>query len=302
MAEAPQASHGRATPLLAAAAKSCHHRAMRNPARKALYLLAAVLVGSALIGFGIERHERVGEGWSSTGPIVAGLMIAPIPFVFLIQALLAMRGRALLLAGHRVIARWQVDPLEWERFRGLDARRSADPDSSPNDMWIRKARPSGPVEVIIGERSALVDGSYHPLRPRGLPELREVRWLDGPPACLEFALLYPRSRYGGTVPTTLRVPVPSGARGGAQRVVDHFRPRLVRKPGLALRNPPRTYRMCALLFAAAAAMAATGYSSALGLAGGADPLVPVALLVAGIGLGAFALLLAAAVWLVTRPG
>ena len=275
---------------------------MRNPARKALYLLVAVLVGSALIWFGAERHERVGEGWSSTGPIFVGLMIAPIPFFFLIQALFAMRGRALLLAGHRVIARWQVDPLEWERFRGLDARRSADPDSSPNDLWIRKARPSVPVEVIIGERSALVDGSYHPLRPRGLPELREVRWLDGPPVCLEFALLYPRSRYGAPVPTTLRIPVPSGSLGAARWVFDHFRPRLVRKPGLALRNPPKTYRICALLFAAAAAMTAIGYTSALDLADGADPLVPVVLLIAGIGLGAFALLLAAAVWLVTRPG
>jgi hypothetical protein len=274
---------------------------MRNPARKAVYLLVAVLVGSALIWVGIERHERVGEGWSSTGPIFVGLMIAPIPFFFLIQALFAIRGKALLLAGHRVIAHWQVYPAEWERFRGLDARRSEEPDSSVNDLWIRRSAPRDPVEVIIGETSALVDGSYHVLRPGGLPELREVRWLEGPPSCLEFALLYPRSRYGPPVPTTLRIPVPAGSRGAAQRVLDHYRPKVVRRPGLALRNPPRTYRICALLLAAAAAMAAIGYGSARALPDGADPLVPVALLIAGIGLGAFALLLAAAVWLITRP-
>lgn len=275
---------------------------MRNPARKALYLLAAVLLGAALIWVGIERHERIGEGWSSTGPILVGLTIAPIPFVFLIQALFAMRGRALLLAGHREIARWQVDPGEWERFRSLDARRSADPDSSANDLWIRRAAPQGPVEVIVGETSALVDGSYHVLRPRGLPELREVRWLEGPPSCLEFALLYPRSRYGAPVPTTLRIPVPQGARGAAQRILDHYRPRTVRKPGIALRNPPRTYRICAWLLVGAAAMATFGYVSASALPDGADPLLPVALLIAGIGVGAFSLLLALAVWLVTRPG
>jgi hypothetical protein len=275
---------------------------MRNPARKALYLLIAVLVGTAMIWFGAERYERVGEGWSSSGPIFAGLMIAPFPFFLLIQALFAIRGRALLLAGHRVIARWQVYPGEWEQFRGLDRRRSADPESSANDLWIRKTAPTEPVEVIVGEASALVDGSYHVLRPGGLPELREVRWLDGPPTCLEFSMLYPRSRYGGTVPTTLRIPVPAGSRGAAQRVVDHFRPRLARKPGLALRNPPKTYRICAILLAAAVALGATGYAWATSLAGEGDPLVALILLIGGIGLGAFALLLALAVWLTTRPG
>lgn len=274
---------------------------MRNPARKALYLLVAVLTGSALIWIGIDRYERFGESWSSTGPIVAGLTIAPIPFVYLIVALFAIRGRALLLAGHRVIARWQVDPVEWERFRGLDARRSGDADSV-NGLWIRKSAPQGPVEVIVGETSALVDGSYHSLRPRGLPELREVRWLEGAPSCLEFALLYPRSRYGPPVPTTLRIPVPAGARGAAQRVLDHYRPRTLRKPGLALRDPNRTYRICAWLLVAAAALATFGYVSARALPAGADPLLAVAALIAGIGLGAFALLLALAVWLVTRPG
>jgi hypothetical protein len=275
---------------------------MRNPARKALYFLIAVLAGSGLIWFGAEQHERVGEDWSSVGPIFAGLMIAPIPLVLLIQALFAMRGRALLLAGHRVLASWRVDPAEWERFRGLDARRSADPDSSANDLWIRKSAPREPIEVIIGETSALVDGSYHVLRPRGLPELREVRWLEGAPSCLEFSLLYPRSRYGAPVPTTLRIPVPAGARAAAQRVLEHYRPGLVRKPGIALRNPPKTYRICAMLAVAGTATAAIGYASARGLPDGADPLVPVILLIAGIGLAAFALLLAAAVWLVTRPG
>ncbi|HEX8061963.1 MAG TPA: hypothetical protein VF535_01995 [Allosphingosinicella sp.] len=275
---------------------------MRNPARKALYLLTTVLVGTAMIWFGAERYERLGERWSSSGPIFAGLTIAPLAFFFLVQALFAIRGRALLLAGHRVIARWQVYPGEWEQFRELDRRRSADPESSANDLWIRKKRPSEPVEVIVGETSALVDGSCHPLRPGGLPELREVRWLAGPPTCLEFSLIYPRSRYGGTVPTTLRIPVPAGSRGAAQRVVDHFRPRLVRKPGLALRNPPKTYRICAVLLAAAAAMAATGYAWARSLRDGGDPLAPLILLIGGVGLGAFALLLALAVRLTTRRG
>jgi hypothetical protein len=153
--------------------------------------------------------------------------------------------------------------------------------------------------VIVGETSLLVDQSYHVLRPGGLPELREVRWLDGPPTCLEFALLYPRGRYGGTLPLTLRVPVPPGARALARRVVDHFEPRLRRRPALALRNPRTTYRVCAILLVAAAAMGAAGYALARALPGD-DPLVPLVLLIGGVGLGAFALILVLATFLLTR--
>lgn len=273
---------------------------MRNPARKALYFLAAFAAGAGLVWFGAEREQRIGEHWSAIAPLLLGFAAAPFAFVFLIQALFAARGKARLLSGHRVIARWQVFPAEWERFRALDSRRSASDSSLVNDMCVRRAAPAEPVEVIVGETGVLVDGSYHRLRPRGLPELREVRWLDGPPACLEFGLLYPRSRYGGTVPTTLRIPVPAGSRGAAQQIVDHFRPRLVRKPGLALRDPPKTYRICALLFAAGAASAAAGYALADALPDGGDPLPAVALLIVGLGLALFAALLAAAVRLVTR--
>lgn len=275
---------------------------MRNPARKALYFLFALLGGAGLVWFGAVREGRIGEDWTAIVPMVAGLAVAPFAFVFLVQALFAIRGKARLLAGRGVIARWHLWPAEWERFRAFDSKRSEGDPALVNDLWIRRAPASGRIEVIVGETSALVDGSYHVLRPRGLPELREVRWVDGPPVCLEFRLLYPRSRYGGTVPTALRIPVPAGARGDAQRIVDHFAPRLVRKPGLALRNPPRTYRICVLLLAAGAAMAAAGYFMARALPDGGDPLAAVTLLIVGIGLGAFAAMLAAAVWLVTGRG
>ena len=40
---------------LIAARKSCHRRAMRNPARKAIYFLLAALTGVALAGLGAAR-------------------------------------------------------------------------------------------------------------------------------------------------------------------------------------------------------------------------------------------------------
>jgi hypothetical protein len=273
---------------------------MRNPARKALYCLLALLAGAGLIWFGAGRQARIGEHWTSIAPIIVGFALAPFGFVFLIQSLFAMRGRARLMAGHRAIARWHVYPPEWEQFRKLDARRALDHPSLLNDLWIRKATPSDGVEVIVGETSLMVDGSYHVLRPGGLPALRRIGWLEGPPICLEFGLLYPRGRYGGTLPLTLRVPVPPSARGAAQRVVDHFEPRLRRHPPLALRNPPRTYRICAALVVAGAASAGIGYALALDLADGADPLVPLLLLIGGVIMTVFALILASATFLLTR--
>jgi hypothetical protein len=280
--------------------KSCHHPAMRNPARKALYCLLALLAGAVLIWFGASRHERMGEDWGSIAALALGFTLAPFGFVFLIQSSFAVRGQALLLAGHRVIARWHVYPAEWEQFRKLDARRAGDHGSLINDLWIRRATPSDGIEVIVGETSLLIDRSYHVLRPGGLPELRSIGWLEGPPACLEFGLLYPRGRFGGTVATTLRVPVPPAARADARRVFAHFEPRLRRRPPLALRNPSRTYRVCAFLLAAAAAVGAGGYALARARADGGDPLVPLAMLIAGVGLGAFALILALATFALTR--
>jgi hypothetical protein len=55
-----------------------------------------------------------------------------------------------------------------------------------------------------------------------------------------------------------------------------------------------------MLLAAAAAMAATGYALALAGGDGADPLVPLALLIGGVGIGAFAVILALATFLLTR--
>lgn len=273
---------------------------MRNPARKALYCFLLVVASAGLIWFGAGREQRIGEHWTAIVPMVVGLAILPFPLVTLIQALFAVRGEARLLRGDGVIARWQIAPTEWEQFRQLDSRRSAGGLPLGNDLWIRRRGPAEPVDVIVGEKSALVDGSYHPLNPRGLPELRGVGWLEGPPACLEFALLYPRSRYGGTVPTTLRIPVPPGARGAAGRVFDHFERLSRRSPGLALRNPPRTYRICAILAVIAATAAGMAYALAGSVPEGSAQLLLPGLVIGGCVLAIFSAILALATFLLTR--
>jgi hypothetical protein len=167
-------------------------------------------------------------------------------------------------------------------------------------MWIRKAAPFGPVEVIVGARSAMIDGSYHSLRPGGLPELRGVSWIEGPPTCLEFRLLYPPGRYGSPVPTALRIPVPASARAAAVQVFDHFERLTRRSPGLALRNPPRTYRVCAALFLGAVVASGIAYAFFGTLPEDAGQLVLMSLLIVAAVLAAFAATIALATFLLTR--
>ncbi len=267
---------------------------MRNPARKALYCLLLVLASAALIAFGAWREQSLDEDWTAVGPILLGFALLPFPLYILVEALFAVRGRAQLLAGIGVIARWRVSPAEWQGFRGLDSRRAGQDFSLGNELWVRKSAPAEPVEVIVGAGSALVDGSCHSLKPGGLPDLRGLRWIEGPPACLEFALRYPRSRHSPPVDTTLRIPVPASARSEAVRVLTHYQQSL--RP--AARAPSRARRIGAML-ALAAATGAGGYALVRAWLDG-NPLVVPGLMIGGIILAVFAALVALSAFLPTR--
>lgn len=212
---------------------------MRAPLRKAGYWLALGLVGGVLALVGFHSFTWIGE---IPGALMAGvgMLCAALGLMLGPMSLLAAIGHARLLAGRGVIARWQVTPAEWDRFRAFDAARTAQDASLINDLRIRKATPEAGVDVIVGRKQLMVDGSYHVLRPFGLPELRAVRWLPAPadPECLEFTLAYPRGRYGGIRLCSLRVPVAFSARPAGVRVFEHFRALIPqRKLGIAFRRP-----------------------------------------------------------------
>lgn len=219
---------------------------MRSPGRRALLSAAVIAVGVLLVWFGAHEHGRAVESGLAIASIALGIPAVAFGLIFLVQALLLARGRSKLLAGNDVLARWHVAPADWDRFRAFDtARGASEPFQLANDLWIRKTTPPQGVDVIIGKNSLIVDESYHVLRPYGLPELRAINRLVATghaPECLEFRLAYPTR--GGSRYTTLRIPVPSQARGESLRVYDWFEPRLRRKPALALRNTGRTYRIC----------------------------------------------------------
>jgi hypothetical protein len=140
-----------------------------------------------------------------------------------IWAFMAAVGHARLCAGKGLIARWHITAEEWDRFRAFDAIRATQDLSLRNDLRIRKLTPPAGVDVLVGRRQLIVDGSYHSLRRLGNPSLRSVYWLPAPadPECLEFALEYARSR-GGILNLSLRLPVPAHARPDGVRVFEHY--------------------------------------------------------------------------------
>jgi hypothetical protein len=210
---------------------------MRRPFRKAALWWLAACLGAALAAAATVLHDGA-DDYVALGIGLIGVTLIPFGLVFGLMSMLAALGEHRLRRGVGVIARWQLAPAAWEAFRAFDARHSAEPAQAPSDTVPRPA--TGPVEVLFGRRQVIVDGSYHPIRRWAIPELSHVGWLAPPdaPECLEFGLIYPRGRYGGTIRTALRVPVPPAAREDGIRVFHHFRA-LAPKPrvGLAERRP-----------------------------------------------------------------
>jgi hypothetical protein len=284
---------------------------MRNPPRKAAIFASFVALGLALVWLGIEIHVPLSGDWVPGAMIFAGGLMAFACSLWLIQALFHMRGMANLEADIGRVAQWHVGAIDWEKYRAADAARvAADPRFLVNDLWLRKRTPPEGVEVIVGEKALIVDGSYHVLRMNGLPELRSIGWLDNsatpgrPPDCLEFLLVYPRGRYGGTQHTCLRVPVPTAARDQGRKAYRQFAPALERrraKGPIALRNPRRTLQVCGAILALGLAALAWGWFEAERTDWNSyDTMTPIILLTGG-GMGVLFAVVLGGLTLLLRP-
>ncbi len=232
---------------------------MRDPLRKVGYCLALGLAAAAILFHVDYEAARRGEA-TSTIVMVVSFNVAVFSSFFLLWFALTAVGRVRLLGGKTAIARWHVSAADWERFRAFDATRSAQDETLLNELPIREITPAEGVDVIVGRRQIIVDGSYHALS--GLPSVSAVDWLPAPadPECLEFALLYPRGRYGGTRRMSLRVPVPAASREDGIRVYWHYHVPVV-KPGqgLVFRRPRLVFGWC-IAFAFIAASIGGGAS------------------------------------------
>ncbi|MGE0421044.1 MAG: hypothetical protein AB7O88_02205 [Reyranellaceae bacterium] len=273
---------------------------MRNPRRKLGQWLAVGLGGGSVALAAAFSSDWIGE--------LPSILIASIGGAFVMFSLVgglmsvfAAIGHDRLMSGRGVIARWHVTPDEWDRFRAFDASRAAQHPALANELGIRESTPKEGVDVIVGRTQLIVDGSYHTLRFRGLPELRGVGWLPAPadPECLEFALLYPGGRYGGAKRFSLRVPVPPSAREAGVRVFHHFKSAVPQfRPGLAYRRPGLVIGWGVGLFLACLAASGVGWLlKARGMTGE----LPELLMVLGLAVAILPLLVTVLVVLITQP-
>jgi hypothetical protein len=277
---------------------------MRAPLRRAWMLLLVALAAAAVASFVLRRPDALGALASVVVASLAGTaaVFTTIGFVF---ALLAGVGEARLRRGIGIIAQWQVPAAAWESFRAYDARRTAEHESYRNEFSARPAEGKA-VEVVIGRRQAMVDGSYHALRHGAVPSLVGLRWLqpEGAPECLEFGLAHARGRYSaGLLHYTLRLPVPHHARKDGVRVFEHFRALL------PAHDVPLAFRRPGLFIGWGLGIAALGMLAALAgwlLHVAGQPMAGVVLVIGGFALAGSAwiatLVLALAVLLRRRAG
>lgn len=272
---------------------------MRDPLRKAGYSLALGLTAAVAL-FHVDYEAARRGDVANTIIMVLSFNVAVFSSFFLLWFALAAVGRLRLLGGKSAIARWHVSAADWERFRAFDAARSAQHETLLNEFPIRDITPAEGVDVIVGRRQLIVDGSYHALS--GLPSVSAVHWLPAPadPECLEFALAYPRGRFGGTRRMSLRVPVPAASREEGVSVYWHYHVPVTKpRQGLVFRRPGQVFGWC-IAFAAIAASIGAGASFLIARGHQSDPAIFVMVLGFGSAFGAVLVFLVTLVVWLTR--
>lgn len=266
---------------------------MRKPFRVAAIWSALALVGVVMAYLGANEADRNGQTSLATVLFLGGTGLAGLAFFAALFAVGDAAKLAQLLAGRETLARWRVSAADWDAFRTIDAARNAQHASLFNHFIVRSGTPAGGVEVLVGKRSLLIDGSFHTLEANGNPRLTDVSWLPSAIPCLEFTLHYLRVRgeTAGLTAAVVRIPVPEEARREASRVLSHYNGRAETMRAVSTQRWPgvRAFILAALALGCIGAIAAAVH----GDSGSSD--VGIALGIAVVGAGLALLCVVAAV-------
>ncbi len=138
-----------------------------------------------------------------------------------------VRAKQALARGEDVIARWRVEPEDWQRFVATDPQWSSHANGRLNEFILPETPEPNGVEVIVGKAAVQIGESIHRVSLRSTPEITEARLHDGTPPVIELLLYHPAYASPSTVHparyTALRFPVGQRALADAQHVVAHFR-------------------------------------------------------------------------------
>lgn len=217
---------------------------MRNPRRYRNLSLVIFLSGAAAGAAAIIMPDA-GRGFTLQS--VLGLYGLPVVVLAGVATLVIhcnVRTQDRLLRGEDVIARWNIDPVHWQAFVTLNEQ--LDQERGPhllNALSIRRQPAAHDVEVVVAKTAVQVDGDFHAL-PTGTYPVTGLERLPGPPACLEFALLYPAGPGDSDSRMSLRFPIAPGPLDEelAARVISYYRSArdaIVQKRLIEIRNPRR---------------------------------------------------------------
>jgi hypothetical protein len=258
---------------------------MRHPLRLRNRSLGCFLAGLAMLAYGLSKPEATWSRVLDTPLGAIGLILAFGGGICALLLLVPAARHARLLNGKDALARWQVTPGRWAAFLAADAAINAEDPALANALSVRSPPPDGGVEVIVGRKAVLIDGSYHGLAGQ---EVVGVGIWPGPPECIVFRYVVPRDD-GPALDARLRFPTAADGDPVGRHVAEWYDAGIAEmwarvKPGLALRKP-RLSRAIALVVTGVCALAsAWGYWSlraprptiAAGLAAGIGTLLGMA--------------------------
>ncbi len=192
---------------------------MQDPMPKFVLCIGAVLIGTPVGIYGLVQHARLGDDPAALVPMLGGALVALIGVAFGIHFGRAVYGQAQLRAGRDLVARWWVSAADWNRFRAFDDAR--EPYAHSDLRYRPRTRPDG-IEVIVGERALMVDGSWHLVQGKISSEVPSgICWFEVAPCCIE--IVWTMQTKNSTLLKLVRLPVPEAARAQGERVFDHFK-------------------------------------------------------------------------------
>jgi hypothetical protein len=267
---------------------------MRNPRGKALVPSVLCGLGALLVWVAIERDDAVGDDGMTRILGASGALLLMVCSIPAIQALSAWIGRARLLRGEDVVARWHMSSRDWKQFLAFDKTRGASDWRRLSNVMSRSWRPDCPpqgIEVIAGRKSVLIDDCYC-----ACPTIYLVQWLGIEGAAFDCLEIHLSNSHGPAWFPKLRVPVPRHAAAQATLAYQCYRSRV--QPGSLVSGPrSRAYRVARRLSLGGAILAAIGAWRASTAIQPIDPydfmsMVPLLLVVIGCTAAAFSALLA----------
>jgi hypothetical protein len=182
---------------------------------------------------------------------VGGLKVGLISLIVAAVAAYYARRVDQLRAGADRIARWTVDPQQWNASAELNERLNATVGHLPCRIGSKWQRGTEGVEFMAGRDSLLFGDEFHWLPARCADKVTAIGWLEGPPPCLEFNLTH----YGKYITKyALRVPIAPGAESDAIRVLEHFHARIPPPLRMNFRRRRKIALICAAIFAISTAV------------------------------------------------